>query len=155
MTPYDLLWKCSVLTNIYAMVWTKSKLPLRWHVQRLCLVVKLQFELLTFLWPILKHSGCCAVHNTICEMRQTKLILRVSAMTSVCSVAINAFWSRDVTWRHRSELTLAHIMACCLTAASRYLNQCWLIVNEVLWHSPEGYFTRNAEDISPWCEFEY
>ena len=27
---------------------------------------------------------------------------------------------------HRSESTLAQVMACCLTAPSHYLNQCWL-----------------------------
>ena len=28
-------------------------------------------------------------------------------------------------------------MACCLTAPSHYLNQCWLIISMVLWHSPK------------------
>ena len=28
-------------------------------------------------------------------------------------------------------------MACCLTAPSHYLNQCWLIISKVLWHSSE------------------
>ena len=51
-------------------------------------------------------------------------------------------------------LTLAQIMACCLTAPSHYLNQCWLTISEVLGHSPEGNFTGNAEDIYPWYEFE-
>ena len=31
-------------------------------------------------------------------------------------------------------------MACCLTAPSHYLNQCWLIISEVIWHSPENNF---------------
>ena len=40
-------------------------------------------------------------------------------------------------WRHRSESTLAHVMACCLMAPSHYLNnQCWIIMKGVLWHSP-------------------
>ena len=33
------------------------------------------------------------------------------------------------------------VMACCLTAPNHYLNQCWLIVIEVLWHLPEVDFT--------------
>ena len=33
------------------------------------------------------------------------------------------------TWRHRSGSTLAQVMACCLTAPSQYLNQCWLIIS--------------------------
>ena len=28
-------------------------------------------------------------------------------------------------------------MACCLTAPSHYLNQCWLIIRGVLWHTSE------------------
>ena len=41
-------------------------------------------------------------------------------------------------WRHRSGSILARAMACCLTAPSHCLNQCWLIISEVLQHSPEG-----------------
>ena len=37
---------------------------------------------------------------------------------------------------------------------SHYLNKCWLIINEVLWYSTEVSFTRNVQDIYPWCEFE-
>ena len=49
---------------------------------------------------------------------------------------INSLWSSDTTiWRQRSESTLAQVMACCLTAPSHYLNQCWLIISEVQWHS--------------------
>ena len=33
------------------------------------------------------------------------------------------------------------VMACCLVAPSHYLNQSWLIIGEVLWHSPEDNFT--------------
>ena len=33
-------------------------------------------------------------------------------------------------------------------------NQCWLIISEVLWHSSEGNFTGNAQDIYSWSEFE-
>ena len=35
----------------------------------------------------------------------------------------------------RSGSTLAQLMACCLMAPSHYLNQCWLIISEVQWHS--------------------
>ena len=34
----------------------------------------------------------------------------------------------------RSGATLAQVMAWCLTAPSHYLNQCWLVISEVLWH---------------------
>ena len=38
-------------------------------------------------------------------------------------------------------------------APSHYLNQCWLISNEVLWHSPDN-FAGNAQDTSRWYESE-
>ena len=37
---------------------------------------------------------------------------------------------------------------------SHYLNQCWLIINHILWHSPQDNFTWNAQDIFPWYAFE-
>ena len=40
--------------------------------------------------------------------------------------------------------TLVQLVACCLAAASHYLNQCWLIISGVLWHSPESNFTGSA-----------
>ena len=52
------------------------------------------------------------------------------------------------------DIDLAQVMACCLTAPSHYLNQCLLIISEVLWHSPEGNVTINAQDIYPCYELE-
>ena len=46
--------------------------------------------------------------------------------------------------------TLAQAIACCLTAPSHYLNQCWLIISEVQWHSYLGNFTRDASTINHW-----
>ena len=34
----------------------------------------------------------------------------------------------------RSGSTLAQVMACCLTAPSHYLNQCWLIISKIQLH---------------------
>ena len=41
---------------------------------------------------------------------------------------INSLWPSDAIWRQRFRSTLAQVMACCLTAPSHYLNQCWLII---------------------------
>ena len=49
--------------------------------------------------------------------------------------SFNALWPSDAIWRQRSGSTLAQVMTCCLTAPSHYLNQCWLIISEVQWHS--------------------
>ena len=61
---------------------------------------------------------------------------------------INSLWPNDTIWRHRSGSTLAQIMAWCLTAPSHYLNQCWLIISKVLWHSSEGIIMRRSEDTN-------
>ena len=60
----------------------------------------------------------------------------------------NSFWPSDAIWRHRSGSTLVKVMACCLTPPGHYLNQCWLIMNGVLWHSPKTNFTWSAHDIN-------
>ena len=55
---------------------------------------------------------------------------------------------------NRSGPTLAQVIAHCLMAPSYYLNQCWLIISEVLCHSPQGNFTGNTRDIYPWHELK-
>ena len=47
----------------------------------------------------------------------------------------------DTILRHRTWSTLVQVMACCLMAPSHYLNQCWLVISEVLWNWPESNFT--------------
>ena len=61
---------------------------------------------------------------------------------------IDSLWPSDAIWWQRSGSTLAQVMACCLTAPSHYLNQCWLIISEVQWHSYQGKFTRYASTIN-------
>ena len=67
---------------------------------------------------------------------------------------INSLWPNATIWIQSSVSTLVHVMACCLTAPSHYLKQCWLLINEVLWHSPKGNFIGSAQDICPRYEFE-
>ena len=62
--------------------------------------------------------------------------------------AIDSLWPRNTIWRHRSGSTLVQVMACCLTAPSHYLNQCWLIISKVQRHSAERNLTRNNPAIS-------
>ena len=57
---------------------------------------------------------------------------------------INSLWLGDAIWWHRTESTLAQAMACCLMPPSHYLNQCWLIISEILWYWSEGNFMWNA-----------
>ena len=43
---------------------------------------------------------------------------------------------------------LAQITTCCRMAPVHYLNQCWLIMSKVQWHSAEVNITRDASAIS-------
>ena len=47
----------------------------------------------------------------------------------------------DAIWRWRPWSTLVQVMAC-------YLNQCWLIIGKVLWHSSEDIIIRKLEDTN-------
>ena len=58
-----------------------------------------------------------------------------------CNVMFNALWPIDPIWRQKTGSTLVQVMARCLTAPNHYLNQCWLIIGKVLWHSSKGNFT--------------
>ena len=46
------------------------------------------------------------------------------------------------------------VMACCLTAPSHYLDQCWLMINGRLWHSHERKFTGHSQEFKPKHEVE-
>ena len=59
----------------------------------------------------------------------------------------------DAMLWHISRSTLTQVMVCCMTAASHYQNQCWL-VNMALQHSSEGKSIGNVQDINQWTEFE-
>ena len=61
---------------------------------------------------------------------------------------VNSLWPSDAIWRQGSWSTMAEVMACCLTAPSNYLNQCWLIMNLMLWHPPENNFIGSSHNIN-------
>ena len=69
-------------------------------------------------------------------------------------LAFNSLRPSDAIWRQWSWTTLAQVMACCLTAPSHYLNQCWLIIRGVLWHTSESSFAGIAQGIDSGYEFE-
>ena len=53
-------------------------------------------------------------------------------------------------WQHRSGSTLPQVIVCCLLAPSHYLNQCWLVISEIKWQSPEDDYTKDSSDINCW-----
>ena len=60
---------------------------------------------------------------------------------------VNSLRPSDAIWRQWSGSTLSQVMVCCLTAPSHYLNQCWLIISYVPWHSSEGITIRRSLEI--------
>ena len=54
---------------------------------------------------------------------------RVETMSMECGstkyLIANSLWSSDAIWCYGPESTLGQVIACCLTAISHYLNQCW------------------------------
>ena len=62
---------------------------------------------------------------------------------------VNSLWPGNAIWWHRSGSTLAQVIAWCLMTTSHYLNQSWLIIIDVLWHSRESDIIRNAHNLNP------
>ena len=67
---------------------------------------------------------------------------------------LNSLEPSDAIWCWRSWSTLVQVMACCLTAPSHYLNQCWLIISKVPWHSSEDIVIRRFEVINQYNKIE-
>ena len=61
---------------------------------------------------------------------------------------VNTLWPRNAIWQYRSGSTFAQVMACCLTAPSDYLNQCWLTISDVQWHSSKCNFIGDSAAIN-------
>ena len=72
----------------------------------------------------------------------------IVSLVTITSVMVNSLRPSDAIWRQRTGSTLAQVMACCLTAPSHHLNQCWLIVSKALWQSTEGYFKSDTPSIN-------
>ena len=102
-------------------------------------------------WPVQSAK----VWNIVIVCLKTGFILNATCLSSRNQISNqNILWCSDTIWCHITWSTLVQVMACCLTAPSHYLNQCWLIISEVLRHSSEGNFTENAKDVCSWYEFE-
>ena len=75
-----------------------------------------------------KLTGHCVWTTIIISEKDPLLPVHLHCNT------FNPLWPSDVIWWHRSGSTLAQAMAWC-----HYLNQCWFLISEVHWHSPESY----------------
>ena len=66
---------------------------------------------------------CIFIKQTI--MPYWNLSLKVQL--TINQYLINSLWPRYFIWWYTSWSTWVQVMACCLSAPSHYLNQCWLI----------------------------
>ena len=63
--------------------------------------------------------------------------------------------SGHAIWRHGTWSALFQVVACYLMATNHHLNQCWLVSDVVLWHSPNGSFTgKSLTSINKILKFE-
>ena len=99
-------------------------------------------------WPLL--ALLCWYRLIFFKSLQFTEIYALAMFKCIAVAWFNSLWPSDTVWGHKSGSTLAQIMACCLTAPSHYLNQCWLIISKVQWQSSECNFTRDASAISHW-----
>ena len=105
---------------------------------------------------ILTNCHCCHYMGELLHTRQKKYVINYIPkleLTYICML-VNSLWPSNAIRRQRSGSTLAEVMACCLTAPSHYLNQCWLIIIEVQWNSYPGNFARDASTLNHWKMFE-
>ena len=102
----------------------------------------------------------CTEHGSdtamLCAKCQTDLAIELQIMDQwdFTSVECNSLRPSDTRWRQRSGSTLPQLMACCLMAPSHNLNQCWLIISKVEWHSFKDEFTRDTSAINHWNYLE-
>ena len=82
-----------------------------------------------------QYPQCWLYFSLYCPFSYTNITFTINKLQyRNIKLHFNSLWPSDPRWRQRSGSTLAQIMACCLTAPSHYLNQCWLIISEVRWH---------------------
>ena len=91
-----------------------------------------------------RHRGHYDVNVTV----SSKVFCGIQLRAISHEVLINSLWPSDAIWRQGSRSTLVQVMACCLTAPSHYLNQCWLSTTKVQWCSSEGKFAWYITAIS-------
>ena len=116
-----------------------------------------QIRLAILLTDIQIHILLCVVQMINFGARYWEMTLNVihsyshwASISTLCSILtlINSLRPSDAIWRHRSWSTLAQVMACCLTAPTHYMNQCWLIISKIQLHSFDSNFTRDTSVIN-------
>ena len=75
----------------------------------------------------------CLLRSPMCCVRWSDLLQSLTGIPCMPCVVGSLFSSDTILW-HRSGLTIAQVMAWCLTTTTYYPNQCWLIISTVSYH---------------------
>ena len=67
---------------------------------------------------------------------------------------VNSLRPNGASWPLRYGWTLAQVMAGCLATPSQYLNQCRIVISEILWHSYGAIFAVTARQPFSKMSFE-
>ena len=100
----------------------------------------------TEIWPKFHWCGRPLDYHMWCS---PELCLNSNIISKYCSHC-----GLVMPYRDRFGSILAWVMSCCLTAPSHYLNQCWLAINKIHWHSFQGDIWLNTQDIDPQVIFQ-
>ena len=85
-----------------------------------------------FSFRVIEPGGDMVKFYNICQNCSSSgwCIIVACVSISVLGFIIDSLRPSDAIWRQRSWTTLVQVMACCLTAPSHHLNQCWLIISD-------------------------
>ena len=131
-------WKYSIYINS---LWPGDTIWQHWSVSILAQVMAC-----CLMAPSHHHIQCWFVMSSV-QWHQSHYLSQIS-LKSPRGPWVNSLGPSDAIWHWRSWSTLVQVMACCLMAPSHYLNQCWLIISQVLWHSSEDIIIRRFEDTN-------
>ena len=146
------LWgKCGFIMTLMYSINTKLLCPFQ-LIKKCIYICKYIFAFSIFLqhWS---HRSTWIIFS--CD--QAALWMVFSICVSVClSVRLSHLFHYVPiivsSWNFQELLLMTKVR--CLTAPSHYLNQCWLIISKVEWHSSKGKFTRVNSAINHWNYLE-
>ena len=92
-----------------------------------------------------RNEWNCKCQTFVKQVKNSSLNIYTSSIHVFYSLkfssCFNSSWPSDIIWWHWSGSNLVQLMACCLTAPSHYLNQCWSSMGFCgihLWHNFTG-----------------